>query len=62
MKIVKTTGFENKTEAAKELKMLNNNQEAIKKERILRMKKVSGGYEGQDDYLDIPTYIRHQMD
>lgn len=56
------TGFENKTEAAKELKMLNNNQEAIKKERILRMKKVSGGYEGQDDYLDIPTYIRHQMD
>ncbi len=56
------TGFENKIEAAKELKMLNSNQESIKKERILRMKKVSGGYEGQDDYLDIPTYIRHQMD
>ncbi|ARU49042.1 cell division protein FtsZ [Sulfurospirillum diekertiae] len=56
------TGFENKVEASKELKMLNNNQESIKKERILRMKKVSGGYEGQDDYLDIPTYIRHQMD
>ena len=56
------TGFENKIEAAKELKMLNSNQESIKKERILRMKKVSGGYERQDDYLDIPTYIRHQMD
>ncbi|WP_442764876.1 cell division protein FtsZ [Sulfurospirillum cavolei] len=55
------TGFENKAEA-KELKALNTNQEAIKKERILRLKKVSGGYEGQDDYLDIPTYIRHQMD
>ncbi len=56
------TGFENKIEAAKELKALNTNQESVRKERILRMKKVSGGYEGQDDYLDIPTYIRHQMD
>ena len=55
------TGFENKAES-KEQKILNNNQEAFRKERILRMKKVSGGYEGQDDYLDIPTYIRNQMD
>lgn len=56
------TGFENKIEATKELKLLSSNQESIKKERILRMQKVSGGYEGQDDYLDIPTYLRHQMD
>ncbi len=56
------TGFENKIEKTKELKLLNESQEAIKKERITRLKKVSGGYEGQEDYLDIPTYIRHQMD
>lgn len=56
------TGFENKIEKTKELKLLNESQEAVKKERITRLKKVSGGYEGQEDYLDIPTYIRHQMD
>jgi len=56
------TGFENKIEKTKELKLLSEEQEAIKKERITRLKKVSGGYEGQEDYLDIPTYIRHQMD
>ena len=56
------TGFENKIENTKELKLLNESQEAIKKERISRLRKVSGGYEGQEDYLQIPTYIRHQMD
>jgi cell division protein FtsZ len=56
------TGFENKIEKTKELKLLSEEQESIKKERITRLKKVSGGYEGQEDYLDIPTYIRHQMD
>jgi cell division protein FtsZ len=56
------TGFENKIEKTKELKILNESQESVKRERITRLKKVSGGYEGQDDYLDIPTYIRHQMD
>jgi len=56
------TGFENKKEEEKELKKLDQTQELMKRERIMRMKKVSGGYEGQEDYLDIPTYIRHQMD
>ncbi|MBL0687788.1 MAG: cell division protein FtsZ [Sulfurospirillum sp.] len=56
------TGFENKIEKTKELKLLNESRETSKKERITRLKKVSGGYEGQEDYLDIPTYIRHQMD
>ncbi|MDX1809082.1 MAG: cell division protein FtsZ [Sulfurospirillaceae bacterium] len=56
------TGFDNKLEETRELKLLDPTQEAIKKERIMRMKKVSGGYESQDDYLEIPTYIRHQMD
>ncbi len=56
------TGFENKMEQTKELKLLDPAQEAIKQERIMRIKKVSGGYENQEDYLDIPTYIRHQMD
>jgi cell division protein FtsZ len=58
------TGFENKLEEKQqnETKKLDQTQEVIKRERILRMKKVSGGYEGQEDYLDIPTYIRHQMD
>jgi len=56
------TGFENKKEEGKELKKLDQTQELMKRERIMRMKKVSGGYEGQEDYLDIPTYLRHQMD
>jgi len=56
------TGFENKIEKTKELKQLDDVQESLKKERIMRLKKVSGGYEGQEDYLDIPTFIRHQMD
>jgi cell division protein FtsZ len=56
------TGFENKKEEEKELKKLDQTQELMKRERIMRMKKVSGGYEGQEDYLDIPTYLRHQMD
>jgi len=56
------TGFENKKEDEKELKKLDQTQELMKRERIMRMKKVSGGYEGQEDYLDIPTYLRHQMD
>jgi len=56
------TGFESKKEEEKELKKLDKTQELMKQERILRMKKVSGGYEGQEDYLDIPTYLRHQMD
>ncbi len=56
------TGFENKVEKTKELKLLDDSQEAIKTARLTRIKKVSGGYEGQEDYLDIPTYIRHQMD
>lgn len=56
------TGFENKLPETKELKVLDKAQEAFKKERIARMAKVSGGYESQEDYLDIPTFIRHQMD
>lgn len=56
------TGFENKLEKTKELKELDHTQQAIKKERIVQLKKAVGGYEGQEDYLDIPTYIRHQMD
>ncbi|MBN2964347.1 cell division protein FtsZ [Sulfurospirillum sp. T05] len=57
------TGFENKLEEEERgLKKLDQTQEVVKRERILRMKKVSGGYESQEDYLDIPTYIRHQMD
>lgn len=57
------TGFENKLqEEERGLKKLDQTQEVVKRERILRMKKVSGGYESQEDYLDIPTYIRHQMD
>ncbi len=56
------TGFENRVEKPKDLKLLDESNEAIKIKRINRLKKVSGGYEGQEDYLEIPTYIRHQMD
>ncbi len=56
------TGFENKIEKAKELKKLDETNEELKRRRIMSLKKVSGGFEGQEDYLDIPTYLRHQMD
>jgi len=52
------TGFENKIEKPEELKSINNR--TIDTSRIRAM--VSGGYEGQEDILEIPTYIRNQMD
>jgi cell division protein FtsZ len=56
------TGFEHeKNEPKKEMKLVEPS-DAIKRERIARMKKVSGGYEGHEDILDIPTFIRNQMD
>lgn len=42
---------------------VSNTNDIIKKERILRLKKVSGGFD--EDYmaqLDIPSFMRHQMD
>ncbi|WP_103643164.1 cell division protein FtsZ [Campylobacter concisus] len=41
----------------------SNTNDIIKKERILRLKKVSGGFD--EDYmaqLDVPSFMRHQMD
>ena len=58
-------GFESsqkETEKKDEVQTSNVN-DIIKKERILRLKKVSGGYD--EDYmsqLDVPSFMRHQMD
>ena len=59
------TGFQSsqkETEKKDEVQTSNAN-DIIKKERILRLKKVSGGYD--EDYmsqLDVPSFMRHQMD
>ena len=53
------TGFENKLKT--EDIQTEVNQTSIR-ERMMNMKKVVGGYEEQDDYLDIPTFLRNQMD
>lgn len=56
------TGFDNKIEETKELKTIDHAQQNLNRERILQMKKVSGGYEEHEGYLDTPTWIRRQMD
>ena len=59
------TGFQSsqkETEKKDEVQTSNAN-DIIKKERILRLKKVSGGFD--EDYmaqLDVPSFMRHQMD
>ncbi len=55
------TGFEQEEEIKedKELKTLNENQRNMQRERIMQMKKVSGG---TDDYLETPTILRLQLD
>lgn len=58
------TGFQSsQQEVEKKEEAQTNTSEIIKKERILRLKKVSGGYD--EDYmsqLDVPSFMRHQMD
>lgn len=55
------TGFDNKLEDINDLKLEETNHDLIR-ERMLRLKKVSGGYDDQDGILDIPAYLRRQMD
>ncbi len=55
------TGFENDKDQQDNLTLIDPVNEARKK-RIAELKKVSGGYEEQGDLLDIPTFIRNQMD
>jgi cell division protein FtsZ len=56
------TGFEKEAveEESTGLKMATTHED-IKKIRIERLK-VSGGYETNEDLLDVPTFIRKQMD
>ncbi|MBE2985630.1 MULTISPECIES: cell division protein FtsZ [Campylobacter] len=58
------TGFQSAKEEIEEKKEVESLNEAIKKERILRLQKVSGGYNSEDymAQLDVPSYMRHQMD
>jgi len=55
------TGFESEKEKQESLNMVDPVNEARKK-RIAELRKVSGGYEEQGDLLDIPTFMRNQMD
>lgn len=55
------TGFENKLEETKELKKFETSENSITRRRAL-IKKVSGSYEEQEVYLEIPTFMRNQMD
>lgn len=55
-------GSQQEVEKNEDTKVSNTN-DIIKKERILRLKKVSGGFD--EDYmaqLDVPSFMRHQMD
>ncbi|MBR8462697.1 cell division protein FtsZ [Campylobacter sp. faydin G-105] len=59
------TGFKGAKEEAKENKESSNDiNESLKKERILRLQKVSGGYNSEEymTQLDVPSYMRYQMD
>ncbi len=55
------TGFEGDKDKKDDLKLVNSVEE-MRKSRIAKLKKVSGGYEQQEDILDIPTFMRNQMD
>jgi cell division protein FtsZ len=55
------TGFESEKDEQNNLTLVDPVNEARKK-RIAELRKVSGGYEEQGDLLDIPTFIRNQMD
>ena len=59
------TGFQGSQQEVEknEDTQVSNTNDIIKKERILRLKKVSGGFD--EDYmaqLDVPSFMRHQMD
>ncbi len=51
------TGFEDKNEEAPK-----EDASSLVKDRVLKLRKVSGGHEEQDAYLDVPSYLRRQMD
>ncbi|NPA82285.1 MAG: cell division protein FtsZ [Epsilonproteobacteria bacterium] len=58
------TGFEgsHEEEESKKNEMHLLNQSSHTKNKYNQMRKVSGGYEGKEDILDIPTFLRNQMD
>ncbi len=56
------TGFEGKAEIEETAQTNVGQTNGFNKERLLKLKKVSGGYDEQDSYLEIPSYIRNQMD
>lgn len=56
------TGFNNENEEIKDMSNIINHDETLQ-DRIQQRRKVSGGYEdNQSDFLDIPAYLRRQMD
>ncbi len=57
------TGFESQeSEEEDKEKMHLLGQKNKKSDKYSQIRKVSGGYEGKEDILDIPTFLRNQMD
>jgi len=56
------TGFDSSEEEDEKGKMHLLNQTSSKNDKYSQIRKVSGGYEGKEDILDIPTFLRNQMD
>ncbi len=57
------TGFESSHEEEENKKEMHLvNQSSSSKSKYHQLRKVSGGYEGKEDILDIPTFLRNQMD
>ncbi|MFV0480804.1 MAG: cell division protein FtsZ [Campylobacteraceae bacterium] len=57
------TGFDNKLDDIKDIKKETMPVESLnKRDRVLKLRKVSGGLDNSDDILDIPTFMRNQMD
>lgn len=56
------TGFEEEQKEKEKLTLAKQDDVLRKEAMVQRLKKVSSGWEGQEDLLEIPTFIRNQMD
>ena len=56
------TGFESAEAEEEEKSKMHLLNQTSKNDKYSQIRKVSGGYEGKEDILDIPTFLRNQMD
>ena len=56
------TGSGNRLEETRDIKSINTSSDLTRKERLHKLAKVVGGDNGNSDFLDIPAYLRNQMD